>query len=101
MKRHVDDCQIRDYSAVLDEKYGKDGTPERTRFEEEAYSFYSGQIIRDARHEEKVTQEELANRVGTTKSYISKIENGDIVPSAGTFFRMISALGFQVEIKRH
>ena len=90
--------KIVDYDAVLDEKFGKEGTPERIQAEEVAYSFYSGQILQDARKEAKVTQEELARRTNTTKSYISKIENGVIVPSVGVFYRIINALGLRVEV---
>ncbi len=90
--------QIRDYSAVLDAKYGAIGTPEREKFEEEAWNFYSGQILQEARKEAKVTQAELAARTNTTKSYISKIENGVITPSVGVFYRIIGALGMRVEV---
>ena len=90
--------KIVDYDAVLDAKFGKEGTPERIKAEEAAYSFYSGQILLDARKEAKVTQEELARRTNTTKSYISKIENGVIVPSVGVFYRIINALGLRVEV---
>ena len=87
-----------DYDAVLDAKFGAEGTPERARAEEEAYAFYSGQILLDARKEAKVTQAELAERTQTTKSYISKIENGVITPSVGVFYRIIAALGLRVEV---
>ena len=72
---------IQDYDAVLDSLYGKEGTPERARFEEKAYAFYTGTILRDARKEAKISQVELAERTQTTKSYISRIENGGIIPS--------------------
>ncbi|MBP5572894.1 MAG: helix-turn-helix transcriptional regulator [Bacteroidales bacterium] len=98
MKEHVNDHQVRDYDVVLDAKFGVPGTARRAEAEERAYAFYSGQIIRDARKEEKVTQSELASRIGTTKSYISKIENGTMTPSVGTFYRIINALGLQVVI---
>jgi len=100
MKEHVNDNQIRDYDVVLDAEFGQPGSAERMAAEEEAYAFYSGQIIRDARKGEKVTQQELASRIGTTKSYISKIENGSMTPSVGTFYRIIGALGLRVEIVR-
>ena len=89
---------IQDYDAVLDARYGKEGTPERIKFEEEAYAYYTGLILRDARKEAKVSQEELAKRTQTTKSYISRIENGLIIPSVAVFYRMIGALGLRVEI---
>ena len=89
---------IQDYDAVLDARYGKEGTPERVKFEEEAYAYYSGLILRDARKIAKVSQAELARRTQTTKSYISRIENGVIIPSVAVFYRMIAALGMTVEI---
>ena len=89
---------IQDYDAIIDSRYGKEGTPERLKFEEEAYAYYTGLILRDARKEAKVSQEELAKRTQTTKSYISRIENGLIIPSVAVFYRMIGALGMRVEI---
>ncbi|MBQ7773950.1 MAG: helix-turn-helix transcriptional regulator [Bacteroidales bacterium] len=91
---------IQNYDAVLDAKYGKEGTPERIRFEEDAYAYYSGLILRDARKDAKVSQAELAKRTQTTKSYISRIENGIIIPSVAVFYRMVAALGMSVEIVR-
>ena len=90
--------QLVDYDLVLDEKFGKEGTPERIKAEEEAYSFYSGQILLNARKEAKVTQEELAKRIHSTKSYISKIEHGTITPSVGAFYLIINSLGLRIEV---
>jgi len=92
------DNKINNYSEILDKKYGAEGTVERNAFEQEAYDFYTGMILHQARKEAKVTQEELAKRTGTTKSYISRIENGSIIPSVGVFYRMISTLGMKIEI---
>jgi len=95
---NTNDNKIRNYSDVLDKKYGLDGTPERTVFEEDAYNFYSGMVLHQARKEANITQSELASRTGTTKSYISRIENGAISPSVGVFYRLILALGMRIEI---
>lgn len=46
----------------------------------------------------KMTQEQLAKKVGTDKSYISKVEHGLIVPSIGMFYRMAAAMGYEVEL---
>lgn len=89
---------ITDYDAILESRYGKEGSPERLQFEEEAKAFYAAQLLLQARKEAKVTQSELALRVGTTKSYISKIENGVIEPGVGLFFRLINALGLRIDI---
>lgn len=90
--------QINDYSAVLERKYGKYGTQERAKFDEEAYAFYTSQILIDARKEAKMTQSELAERINVTKSYISRIEKGMITPSVATFYRIMNALGMRVEV---
>lgn len=92
--------QIVDYDLVLDAKFGKAGSPERLRHEECAKAFYAAQILLQARKEAKVTQSELAERVGTTKSYISKIENGVIEPGVGLFFRLVNALGLRIDITK-
>ena len=44
------------------------------------------------------TQQELANRTGTSKSYISRVENGLIEPNAGMFLKIISSLGLRFDI---
>jgi DNA-binding XRE family transcriptional regulator len=89
---------IRDYSAVLEAEFGKHGTPERAKFDEEAYAFYTSQILLDARKNARLTQGELAGRIGADKSYISRIEKGLTVPSVATFYRIINALGLAVEL---
>lgn len=91
---------LHDFDTLLDETFGKVGTPERDSLEEKAQSFCVGQILFEARKQEKLTQAELARRVGTNKSYISKIENGYIEPSAGLFLRMLTALGLRFEVYR-
>jgi len=90
--------QIVDYDAVLDREFGTVGTPERALAEERAYDFYSGQIILEARKEARMTQSEVADRINASKSYISRVEKGAIIPSVGTFYRIINALGMRVEI---
>ena len=64
----------------------------------EAYAFYMGQVISEARKEEKITQTELGKRIGANKSYISRIENGLIDPTISTLYSIISALGLRIEI---
>ncbi len=58
-----------------DKHYGKVGTKKRDNLEEGYESFKIGALIHEARLEKGMTQEQLAEKVGTTKSYISKIEN--------------------------
>ena len=91
---------IQSYDAVLDERYGAVGSPERDAFRKEAYAFYMGQLIREARKEEKISQTELGRRIGANKSYISRVENGLIDPTISTVYSILSALGLKIEIVR-
>jgi DNA-binding XRE family transcriptional regulator len=94
----TNDHKIRNYSDVLASQYGAHGTPERAKFDEEAYAFYAGQVLLDARKNARLTQAELAGRIGSDKSYISRIEKGITVPSVATFYRVINELGLTINI---
>lgn len=94
------ESKIQSYDEVLDAKYGKVGTPERESFRKEVYAFYMGQVIREARKEEKISQSELGRRIGANKSYISRVENGLIDPTISTLYSIITALGLRIEIVR-
>ena len=87
-----------DYDTVLDAKFGKRGRQSRIEAEEKAYAFYTGQIIEQARKEAKMTQTELAEKLGSSKSYISRVETGRTEPKVSTFYRIMSALGLSVEL---
>ena len=58
-----------------DKHYGKTGTAKRDQLEAGYQNFKIGALIHEARLEKGLTQEQLAEKVGTTKSYISKMEN--------------------------
>lgn len=90
--------EIKSYSAVLNQKYGAPGTESRLIAEENAYAYFTGQLIEDARKKANLTQEELAARVGSDKSYISRIENGKTEPKVSSFYRIAGALGLSVEL---
>jgi len=73
--------------------YGKRGTKERDELEAGYENFKIGALIHDTRIEMGMTQEQLAEKVGTTKSYISKIEN-DIKEARISTLQKIIELGF-------
>lgn len=91
--------EIRSYSAVLDQKYGVPGSASRIDAEQKAYAYYTGQLIEDARKKAHLTQEELARRIGSNKSYISKVENGKTEPKVSTFYRIMNSLGYKIEFQ--
>ncbi len=81
--------KITSFSEHLDEQYGKRGTETRQRYEEEYESFELGVMIQEMRKERGLTQEELALKCGTTKNYISKIENNASDIRLSTLIRII------------
>ena len=82
----------------LDQEYGKIGTKTRTEYEEGFEAFKLGVLLQDLRMKEGITQEELANRCGTTKSYISRIENNASDIRLSTIMRIFRE-GFGKHIK--
>lgn len=65
-----------DFEEILTKKYGKKGSEERDKYDSESLAFRLGVMLKEARNEANMTQEELANKVGTKKSYISRVERG-------------------------
>ncbi len=60
---------------ILNKKYGKSGSKKRDKWEQDFESFRLGVMLEEARTKLGMTQEELADKCGTNKSYISRIEN--------------------------
>lgn len=85
--------EIFDLSALIDERFGAPGTQSRIEAEEQAESFYFFFIIKEARKKTHITQAELARRIDSDRAYISKIENGKLNLTEGTFCKIMVALG--------
>jgi HTH-type transcriptional regulator / antitoxin HipB len=66
---------IKTLAQLIDEQYGQKGTARRDKFEKGYQNFKLGAMIHEARIERGLTQEQLANKCGTNKAYISKVEN--------------------------
>ena len=88
---------IMTFEEHLSERYGKFGSEKRTEFEIKAKSYAIGEIIREARKEAHLTQEELAAKTGTRKSFISRIENGRSDIQLSTLYKLIE-IGFGKQI---
>lgn len=84
---------IKTLDEFVEEQYGKRGTKKRDELEAGYAAFKMGAIIQQTRKERGMTQEQLAERTGTTKSAISKIEN-DIKEARISTLQRIIALGF-------
>ena len=90
---------IKTFNQHLDERYGKIGSNKRTEFEIKAKAFVIGEIIREERKQANLTQEELAERIGAKKSYISRIENGHTDIQLSTLYKLIElGLGLKLNL---
>jgi HTH-type transcriptional regulator/antitoxin HipB len=81
--------KITSFAEHLDAQYGKIGTETREKYEEEYETFELGVMLQEMRKERGMTQEQLALKCGTTKSYISKIENNTSDIRLSTLMRII------------
>ncbi|MCX6257383.1 MAG: helix-turn-helix transcriptional regulator [Bacteroidia bacterium] len=81
--------EITTFEEHLDIRYGPVGSEKRMEFEIKAKAFAIGEVIREARKEAHLTQEELAQKTGTRKSFISRIENGHSDIQLSTLYRLV------------
>ena len=83
----------------LDIRYGKADTEKRMTFEAKAKAFAIGELIKEERKLSKMTQEQLAEKTGTKKSFISRIENGKSDIQLSTLYRILEAgLGKKISL---
>ncbi len=68
--------EVTNFDQLIEVEHGKIGTESRSKYEEGAQMFIVSEMLKSARKEANLTQEQLADKVGTKKSYISKLENG-------------------------
>ena len=99
MKKNKD---ITSFDEHLEKQYGKRGTATRTEFEIKARAFLIGDVIEEERRLAKLTQEQLADKIGAKKSFISRIENGKTDIQLSTLYRLLEfGLGRKIELLVH
>jgi len=81
--------KVTDFDEHLDSRYGKIGSIKRTEFEIKAKAFAIGEVIKEERRLCSMTQEQLAEKTGTKKSFISRIENGHSDIQLSTLYRLL------------
>ncbi|MDR7369347.1 helix-turn-helix transcriptional regulator [Flavobacterium aquidurense] len=67
---------IKSFDELIEAEHGKIGTEGRNQYEEKSQMFIISEMLKEAQKDANVTQEQLADKTGTKKSYISKLENG-------------------------
>lgn len=83
---------------LINIEYGPKGTPERDLFDAETQEFCVAQTLREERIRAGLTQQQLADMVGTKKAYISRVETGKQNLNLTTLFRLFECLGKKVAI---
>lgn len=78
---------------MLSEKYGVHGTASREEFSAKARAWYYAELLKDERKHQKITQSELAKRVGKKREYIAALERGETDMQLSTFLSISNALG--------
>ncbi len=87
------------FDELLNIKYGKIGIKSRDEFEEKAQYLVISEMLKEGRKQANLTQEQLANKVGTKKSYISRLENGKCDIQLSTLYRIFEfGLGKKVNL---
>jgi len=90
---------VTDFEDLLKKKYGDKGVPARDKYDADSLAFRLGVMLKEARKEAHITQEQLAERTGTKKSYISRIEKGQSDIQISTYYKLIElGLGKQLNI---
>lgn len=99
MKKESAIKKARTFDELLDAQFGKVGSKRRDEFDKRAQYFVISEMLKEARREANLTQEELAERVGTKKSYISRLENGNCDIQLSTLYRIFEeGLGRRVSV---
>lgn len=89
-KNQAKNGNLTSFTNHLDEQYGVRGTSEREAYEQGFETFRLGVMLQELRKEKGLTQEQLAEKCGTTKTYISRIENNASDIRLSTLMRIIS-----------
>ena len=88
-------AKLKTTNQLLDEKDGEHGTATREAFNERTMAWYYGDILRERRKELKLTQKQLAQKIGKEQSYIARVEKGEADIQLSSFFRIARALGIE------
>lgn len=83
---------------MLDIQFGPVGAPDRDQLQQEAEAFILAERLREERLKAGLTQEQLAEKIGTKKSYISRIENGKCDVQLSTLYKIFRGLGKQISV---
>lgn len=103
MKQRIDNTKISKLGLIedhLQQKYGNAGTERREEFEAKARAWYYAEVLKEARVSAGLTQQQLAEKIGKKREYVSLIEKGETDMQLSTFILISEAVGLQLTLSR-
>lgn len=87
--------RLKSFDDILSEEVGAVNSPEREEFEARAKAYYYAELLKEQRKQQKMTQQQLADKIGKKREYISNIERGNSDMQLSTFMQIANALGLR------
>jgi HTH-type transcriptional regulator / antitoxin HipB len=98
-KKELKQLNLTPIEDIISEDFGEAGTPERDEFDLECDAFIIGEQLKEKRIKAGLTQEQLADKVGTKKSFISRVERGHSDIQLSTLVKLFQGLGHNVRLR--
>lgn len=98
IRNEMNRCNLTPIEDFIEEDYGKVGTPIRDKFEMDCDAFILGEKLKAERQKAGLTQQQLADRIGTKKSYISRVENGHTDIQLSTLYKLFQGVGRKLSV---
>ena len=91
-------AKLKNADEMFDKYYGKPGSVKRIEFQAKAKAWYYAELLKETRKKEKITQRELAEKIGKKREYIALLEKGETDMQLSTFISITEALGLRLSI---
>lgn len=90
--------KLQSVNDMLDEKYGEQGSASRAEFDAKAQAWYYAELLREERKKRHISQSQLAQIVGKSRTYITALEKGQTDMQLSTFIMLSRALGLNFSL---
>ena len=90
--------EMKTVGQLFDEKYGNEGTESRNEFNAKAQAWYYAELLKEERKKQKISQTQLANIIGKSRTYITALEKGQTDMQLSTFLMLSRALGLNFSL---
>jgi ribosome-binding protein aMBF1 (putative translation factor) len=98
-KEDIEKMSLTPIEDLITEDFGAVGTPEREQFDMECDAFIIGEQLKEERRKAGLTQEQLADRIGTKKSFISRVERGRADIQLSTLVKLFRGVGRRISVR--